>query len=1333
MSDGRGSADDASRQLRLEQILADYLHAEDEGQAPDQEQLVADHPDLADELASFFRNRSAMQHMAEKIQPYELPTLDVQSSDPFPAAGEMVRYFGDYELLEEIARGGMGVVYKARQISLNRIVAIKMILAGTLATAQDVQRFRAEAEAAANLDHPGIVPIYEIGEQEGKHYFSMAYIGGGSLSARISALKVDPKSAVELMIIVCRAVHFAHQRGILHRDLKPANILIDSAGHPHVSDFGLAKRVGADSGMTMSGAVVGTPCYMAPEQARAEKVVTTAADVYSLGAVLYELLTGQPPFKGSTPVETLRRVLDDEPALPRSLNSKLDRDLDTIVLKCLEKDLARRYQSADALADDLARWLKDEPILARPVGRIERTAKLVRRHPVVCSLLLALLVALVGGTIASSLFAVQAQRAAVQEKLARNEVETKRLAAEKLAADNAALAKSEQVANTQLRQLNTELVFDRGLTEIQRGNVVAGLFDFTDALEQSAVQFQDVIRINLSAWQNSIHRLNMGWQRPGTVTSVVLAPAGNRAAIIHMGADPSDPTDGECHLVNSSTYQDVAASLKHGGRVPDSAMQRVAKAMGKSLGSGRRINAAAFSPDGEILVTAGLDGFVRRWNARTGEPIGQPLNHADAKNARANPSVNAVAFLPGGASFLAATSHGRVVRWDSATGEQVGEPLVLMREPTIIGPGGKPPTKPSVLSKLKTPHILDYLVVSPDRKLVLVGSNNRIAWVLNVETLQPQGEPFRTAGLISCIAFSPDSKNVLIGVGGGEGYSNRGEVRIFDAQSGEPAAALILRPARVTAIDVRPRDAKLVIAAADGSIVLWDLTEGKLTGIQFSHQSSVSRALFIPDSDLVISADSHGTAHVWDSNSGLVVGGELTHGANIHALAITQSGQQLWSGASDGSVCVWQLAWGHRPTVEWKVNGFAREAQFASDGKSVQIDWIGKAPEPSGFNRWELLTAASVGPGMPAETKSRLVPSPNGRLAVSWPEAKADANPQVRLWDVSANTSHQLDLPAPDKPKDTDLTKIRSVFHAAFSPDSRYLLIGALPVLSPQGLLWLYDTQSSSFVGAPTPFVFAINPRAVDAGVPLPRHYFDSNSRLMLWTDLEGTTVWDLSAFSKMGTLKSNSFVQSAAFNPSGDRIAVADKSGRISLLSIDSLRQGNATPNVMSHQKAANVIAFSPDSQLLASASDDRTVRFWDVNTSLPVGRTLVHSEPVERLVFDPQGRTLLTACGREIHLWDVCTQRQLGPTLSHPTMLGLLFQFTPDGDSFITSGGDLMVRMWACPKPANHSAAAARKLVELYCGVSRRPDGSVRPLDRADWLERRNEFNAQVEAPKK
>jgi serine/threonine-protein kinase len=384
---------------QLSDVLVACLEAIDRGQPPDPQDLLARYPEFGAELNRFFADQGLVDRWTAPLRRVVAaatprPEETVQPMVGGPGGELSAGGFGDYEILEELGSGGMGRVYRARQKSLGRTVALKVIRADRLASPGDAQRFRNEAEMAAGLDHPNIVPVYEVADHAGQLYFSMKQIEGGSLAQQLDRFAADPKAAARLVAQVARAVHHAHQRGILHRDLKPANILLDQGGQPHITDFGLAKRIEVDSSLTQPGMLVGTPSYMAPEQALGKKgAVTTATDVYGLGAVLYALLTGRPPFHGETVLETLEQVKAREPEPASKSNPRVDRDLETVCLKCLDKDPHQRYGSAEALAEDLERWRAGEPIRARPLGRAARLWRWGWRNPRTVAAALAVLVA----------------------------------------------------------------------------------------------------------------------------------------------------------------------------------------------------------------------------------------------------------------------------------------------------------------------------------------------------------------------------------------------------------------------------------------------------------------------------------------------------------------------------------------------------------------------------------------------------------------------------------------------------------------------------------------------------------------------------------------------------------------------------------------------------------------------------------------------------------------------------------------------------------------------------------------------------------------------------
>lgn len=370
----RSSETATSDEERLALLFSDLTDRVQRGEQVNLEDECRLHPDLAADLRELWGavlvTHAVGRSSAGSAKDPSI-TLPSGSSGEMPSGViQLPCQFGDYELLSEVGRGGMGVVYRAHQISLGREVALKMILRGQLASPADRERFRAEAEASARLDHPNIVPVYEVGEINGRPYFTMKFIRGTTLAQRLAEGPLPAREAAKILATVARAVHFAHARGILHRDLKPSNILLDDLDVPHVVDFGLAKQQGEGESLTRTGAVLGTPAYMAPEQAAgARGEVGPHSDVYSLGVVLYALLTGRPPFQAASPVDVVLLVLEQDPVPPRVLNPKADRDLEMIALRCLQKPIDLRYPSAAALAEDLEAYLNDESIAARS-GRL---------------------------------------------------------------------------------------------------------------------------------------------------------------------------------------------------------------------------------------------------------------------------------------------------------------------------------------------------------------------------------------------------------------------------------------------------------------------------------------------------------------------------------------------------------------------------------------------------------------------------------------------------------------------------------------------------------------------------------------------------------------------------------------------------------------------------------------------------------------------------------------------------------------------------------------------------------------------------------------------------
>jgi serine/threonine protein kinase len=557
-----------------------------------------------------------------------------------PPRGPALPNIPGYELLKELGRGGMGVVYQALQVSLKRVVALKMLLAAGPATEKALARFRSEAETLARLHDPHIVLVYDVGEFEGQPYFTMEYVAGPSLDRRLASRAQDPFASARMMETIARAVHAVHEAGIIHRDLKPANVLLEApAGQPDemtnsarrqrplieyqpkITDFGLAKDFASERKLTQTGTAMGTPCYMAPEQASGEGEVGAAADVYSLGAILYEMLTGRPPFEGDTALATISQLLHDEPLSPLRLRPGLPRDLVTVCLKCLEKQPHRRYRSALDVAEDLRRFQHGEPIRARPVTVIERAYRWCRRRPLVASLLALSTILAVAFVVTVIVYEIRLQ-GALQLAEARAEQEQR-----------------------QIVQLNVNI----GTINLERGDSLAALLCFLEALpleDDPKAARKDRIRIGTILRQHP--RLRELFRLEGGLAPVI------------GGVDPSRAGDAQ-----------AASGLRPEGiKLSDGSVVRARRTSTGSLSApvpGRLlIEEAVFNPDGSRVVARDDKSRARVWDTRTGQPLSAFMRH------RGGPSL--AAFSEDGS--LLATSDGETVRlWDGETGQLLAPPV----------------------------------------------------------------------------------------------------------------------------------------------------------------------------------------------------------------------------------------------------------------------------------------------------------------------------------------------------------------------------------------------------------------------------------------------------------------------------------------------------------------------------------------------------------------------------------------------------------------------------------------------------------------------------------
>jgi len=1135
----------------LDLIYHEVLVREEFGEDPGLDEYLERFPQFAGQLRDQFEVHLALKatQWVGRAGTHE-PAKDSTVVTDGPVASGAGPSIPGYEVIRELGRGGMGVVYLARQSGLNRLVALKMILAGEYSRPQDRARFRGEAEAVARLEHPNLVKIHETGEHDGRPYFSMEYVDGGRLADSLRGTPVPPRRAAQLVETLARATHAAHERGVIHRDLTPSNVLLTSEGEPKIVDFGLAKLTVGGSGRTETGDILGTPSYMAPEQATGQsKEVGPAADVYALGAILYDMLTGRPPFKGESVLDTLAQVVNNEPVTPCRLQPKVPRDLETICLKCLSKEPNRRYSSAAALADDLRRFLAGEPVRARPIGAAGRTARWARRRPAIASLLA---VCAAGAIAAFAAVTWEGRRARLSQgraERAQKAEETHRIAAE--------AAREREARQRRLYQgLSAVLLRDRALKHCEDGDVGRGLLWLAQSAQlvpDDDPDLQRAIRTNLAGWQGQVHPLQALLGHSSRILAAGWSPDGR--LILTAGADR------EARLWDAATGQ----------------------AWGRTLNLPPGFTAATFSPDGAMILTV-TGRQVRLWKTASGEPAVR-----EGLDLGKDGELLSSAFSPDGHRLWTAARRGQTTwlqSWLTDTGRRIGEEIELGRGIALVtfSPDGQffvtaagdgrdarsrlwrtSPAKPVRDLKEHTDRVAAVAFNPTDGESFVTGSYDQTCRLWDTASGEPLKPVFRHPGAIRSVAFSPNGRTILVG-----GHDRIAQ--LWDLKDQTPVGAPMRHPDAVMTVRFSP-DGQFALTVSWDQVRLWDAETGELLGAPLPHQREVLDASFSPDGRAVLTRSRDSTVRVWSTAPARSGGRRLKHKGWVTAVAFhPTAGDSFLTGigGSEGKVLCWSTTPGREPDVAMENLGPILSLAYRPDG---QVFAVGTRQRKVWLRDAGADPSARALPLVLDDRVWSVAFSPDGRTLITGIEKSRD-----EFWDVATGS---------EKPE--PLRHEKAVYAVAYSPDGRTVLTG-----SEDSTARLWDAATHQPAGVTLMHqgtVYAVAFRPPDGQV------------ILTGSDDRTARLWQTATGHPVGKpLQHPARVLAVAFSPDGRIIATGCGDGAARLW--DAVT-GHPIGRPLLHRGPVRAVAFGPrppDSAeeakrwILVSGSEDLTARIWEV-----------------------------------------------------------------------------------------------------------------------------------------